>query len=164
MESTQTRNPRRHALLAIAAAAIAPDLAQAAGTDRRAEILQTIARYAAAWQAGSWLDLVQCYHADFTLHYGGSNPYAGEHHGRATALLTLARIGRRTGRRLLEVVDIMAGERRGALLVREAFERGSLKAELDRLFVYTVRDGRLHECWLYDADQALVDKFLSDSG
>jgi hypothetical protein len=163
MESTQARNARRHALLAIAAAAVAPELAQAA-VSRRADILQTIERYAAAWQAGSWLDLVQCYHADFTLHYSGSNPYAGEHRGRAAALLTLAKVSRRTGRRLLEVVDIMAGEQRGALLVREAFERGALKAELERLFVYTVREGKLHECWLYDADQALVDRFLSDSG
>jgi uncharacterized protein len=42
-----------------------------------------------------------------------------------------------------------------------AFQRDGMKAELERVFVYTVRDDRLHECWVYDADQELVDRFLA---
>jgi hypothetical protein len=29
------------------------------------------------------------------------------------------------------------------------------------VFVYTVGDGRLHECWVYDTDQELIDRFLA---
>jgi uncharacterized protein len=34
-------------------------------------------------------------------------------------------------------------------------------SELNRLLVYHVRDGELVECWIYDADQRLVDEFLA---
>ena len=36
-----------------------------------------------------------------------------------------------------------------------------LKAEVERLLAYAVRDGLLSECWVYDQDQALVDAFLT---
>jgi ketosteroid isomerase-like protein len=158
---------RRHALQALAATALVPSLAQGAepainSNARRAEILESVERYAAAWRAGDMLALVQCYHADFTLHYGGNNPYSGEHRGRIASLITLAKVSRRTNRRLVDIIDVMAGTQRGVLLAREAFERGTLKAELDRMFVYTVKEGQLHHCWVYDTDQALVDRFLAD--
>jgi uncharacterized protein len=57
--------------------------------------------------------------------------------------------------------SIADGRQRGAIVAREAFQRDGLKAEVERVFVYTVRDGRLHEGWVYDADQALVDRFLA---
>ena len=73
----------------------------------------------------------------------------------------LAEVTRRTNRRLLAIVDVMAGPERGALLVRERFERDGRTADVERLLVYTVRDGLLSECWIYDQDQALVDAFLT---
>ena len=59
------------------------------------------------------------------------------------------------------IVDVMAGAERGALLVRERFERDGRTAEVERLLVYAVRDGLLSECWVYDQDQTLVDAFLT---
>jgi uncharacterized protein len=76
-------------------------------------------------------------------------------------LAVLAEVTRRTNRKLLGIIDLMAGPARGALLVRECIERDGRTAELERLLVYTVRDGLLGECWVYDHDQALVDMFLS---
>ena len=122
---------------------------------------QAISRYAAAWLAGNRAALAACYHDDFTLHYFGRNPLAGDHTGKAAALGALAEVTRRTNRRLLAIVDLMAGPERGALLVRERFERDGRTAEVERLLVYTVRDGLLGECWVYDQDQALVDGFLA---
>jgi uncharacterized protein len=55
----------------------------------------------------------------------------------------------------------MAGPERGALLVRESFQRDGNTAEVERLLVYSVRDELLRECWVYDQDQALVDSFLT---
>jgi ketosteroid isomerase-like protein len=122
---------------------------------------QAISRYATAWLAGDRASLAACYHDDFTLHYFGRNPLAGDHTGKAAALGILAEVTRRTNRRLLAIVDVMAGPDRGALLVRERFERDGRTAVVKRLLVYAVRDGLLGECWVYDQDQALVDAFLA---
>jgi hypothetical protein len=46
-------------------------------------------------------------------------------------------------------------------LVHEHFERDGRTAEIERLLVYTVRDGLFCECWVYDQDQTLVDVFLA---
>ena len=55
----------------------------------------------------------------------------------------------------------MAGPERGAILVREVLSATARPPKFERLLVYTVRDGLLCECWVYDQDQALVDAFLS---
>jgi ketosteroid isomerase-like protein len=122
---------------------------------------QAVSRYAAAWLAGDRPALAACYHEDFTLHYFGSNPLAGHHKGKAASLAVLAEVTRRTNRALLGIIDVMAGPGRGALLVRERFNRDGNTAEVERLLVYAERDGLLGECWVYDQDQALVDAFLS---
>lgn len=119
-----------------------------------------VSRYAAAWLAGDREGLLASYHDEFTLHYFGRNSLAGVHRGKPAALAILAEVTRRTNRKLLGIVDVMAGPGRGALLVRELFNRDGKSAEVERLLVYSVRDGLLWECWVYDQDQALVDSFL----
>jgi ketosteroid isomerase-like protein len=123
---------------------------------------RVIERYCSAWLAGNVPALVGCYHDQFTLHYAGSNPFSGQHVGKAAALAVLAEVGRRSGRRLLSIVDCMAGPARAVVIAREAFERNGARAELERVFVYTVKDDRLHECWAYDFDQPTVDRLLRD--
>ncbi|MBR1189981.1 nuclear transport factor 2 family protein [Bradyrhizobium sp. AUGA SZCCT0160] len=133
-------------------------------TDSQAAIQRTrqaVTRYASAWLAGDRAALAACYHDDFTLHYFGRNPLAGDHRGKMAALSILAEVTRRTSRKLLGIVDIMAGPERGALLVRERFERDGKAAEFERLLVYAVRDGLLGECWVWDQDQAVIDTYLA---
>jgi ketosteroid isomerase-like protein len=133
-------------------------------TDNQAAIERTrqaVTRYATAWLAGDRSTLAACYHQDFTLHYFGSNPLAGDHSGKMAALAILAEVTRRTNRKLLGIVDIMAGPERGALLVRERFERDGKAAAFERLLVYAVRDGLLGECWVWDQDQAADDAYLA---
>jgi ketosteroid isomerase-like protein len=120
-----------------------------------------VTRYAGAWLAGDRTALAACYHEDFTLHYFGRNPLAGDHSGKMASLAILAEVTRRTNRKLLGIIDIMAGPERGALLVRERFERDGNAAEFERLLVYAVRDGLLWECWVWDQDQAAVDQYLA---
>ena len=62
-----------------------------------------------AWLAGDRAALAACYHDDFTLHYFGRNPLAGDHGGKPAALAILAEVTRRTNRQLLAIVDVMAG-------------------------------------------------------
>jgi uncharacterized protein len=122
---------------------------------------RAVTRYANAWLAGDRAALAACYHEDFTLHYFGRNPLTGDHRGKAASLVILAEVTRRTNRKLLGIADIMAGPERGALLVRERFERDGKAAEFERLLVYAVRDGLLWECWVWDQDQAAIDAYLA---
>ncbi|NWG54540.1 MAG: hypothetical protein HXY28_12535 [Hydrogenophilaceae bacterium] len=69
---------------------------------------------------------------------------------------------RRTQRGRPEILDIAAGESRAVLIVRERFTRDGRTDELVRVLVFTMKDGLLAECWLYDQDQALVDWYLRD--
>jgi len=134
----------------------------AAGNDPVAEsIRRAVSGYAAAWLAGDRQAMLASYHDDFTLHYFGRNPLAGIHRGKPAALAILAEVTRRSKRKLSGIVDVMAGPERGALLVREIFQRDGKTAEMERLLVYSVRDELLWQCWVYDQDQALVDAFLA---
>lgn len=129
---------------------------------RTAVVHAAVTRYATAWLAGDRAAIAACYHDEFTLHYAGRNPLAGAHRGKAAALRALAEVARRANRKLLGIDDVMAGPQRGAILARESFSRDGRAAELERLLVYTVRDGLLSECWVYDRDQATVDLFFAD--
>jgi len=134
----------------------------AAGNAPVAEsIRRAVSGYAAAWLAGDRQAMLASYHDDFTLHYFGRNPLAGIHRGKPAALAILAEVTRRSNRKLSGIVDVMAGPERGALLVREIFQRDGKTAEVERLLVYSVRDQLLWQCWVYDQDQALVDAFLA---
>jgi ketosteroid isomerase-like protein len=119
-----------------------------------------VERYADAWRAGDLTALRACYHPDFTLHYFGDHPLAGDHVGLAAALSTLAEVSRRTRRKLVRIVDVTAGPERAVVIAREAFERDGVVTELDRVLVYRIEADLLAECWVYDGDQALVDGFL----
>lgn len=127
------------------------------------ETNDVVARYAAAWKAGDLAGVRACYHPDLVLHYAGGNPLSGDHVGLEASLKALAEVGRRANRRLLEIVAVLTGDGdRAALIVREHFVRGDLSAEVERVLTYRIADGRLRECWVYDADQDLIDRFLAD--
>lgn len=123
-----------------------------------ADLRAILTAYAAAWEGGDTTTMFGLYADDFTLHYGGRNALTGVHHGKGKALEVLVEFSRRTQRRLIRIVDIMAGDVRGGLLVREAV--GPDGAEVERLFVYSARDGKLDECWAYDDRQALIDELV----
>lgn len=124
--------------------------------------LAVVQRYATAWRSGDRATIADCYHDDFTLHYFGDNPFAGDHAGKRAALATLARFAERTSRRLISIVDVMAGPKRAAIIARETFEREGRTAEFERILVYAIKDEKLHECWVYDGDRTLIDRFLAD--
>ena len=132
-----------------------------AGEDVLAANAQVLNRYATAWAAGDIKAVFASYHEDFTVHYGGRNSLAGTHVGKVAALAAMAEISKRSGRRLVEVMEVLPGVSRSALVVRESFDRDGQTAQVERVLIYVIRDGLFHECWVYDLDQALVDRFLA---
>ncbi len=124
------------------------------------ENLKIVEAYADAWRRGDFAALIALYHDDFTLHYGGSNRLSGTHSGKDAALTALAEVSRATGRSLIEIVDVMAGAARAVIVARERFEVRGEVADVERVLVYRVAEGKLHACWVFDAEQAVVDRFI----
>ena len=126
-----------------------------------AEIYAVVRRYADAWAANDFAAVVAAYHDEIVFHYFGRNPLAGVHRGKAACLAVLKQIRDKTNRKLLEILDVQAGQRFGLVIARERFERNGKSVDIERLLKYTVRDGKLAECWVYDEDQRLIDEFLN---
>lgn len=116
--------------------------------------------YANAWARGDLGTIMASYHDDFELTYFGSNPLAGHHVGKAAALAAMGEFSRRTARQFVGIQSVMAGADRGAIIARERFGTGDGVMEVDRVLVYTVADGKLRKCWVYDGDQAAIDRLV----
>ena len=127
----------------------------------RDSIDSTLRRYADAWAASDTKAIIDCYHDEVVFHYFGHNPLAGVHCGKAACLAVLKQVRERTNRRLVKVLDVAAGETFGFVIARERFEREGNVAEVTRVLKYTVRENKLAECWIYDEDQALIDRFFA---
>lgn len=125
------------------------------------DAVTVVERYAEAWLTGDLATLVDCYHDDVELHWFGRSPLAGRHAGKPAALQALAALATRTRRTLVAVEVVVGSGDRALLIARERFERDGRSAEVTRLLLYRVGDGRLRECRVYDEDPALVDSFLA---
>ena len=124
-------------------------------------IARVLDEYCDAWRAGDLARLFGSYHDEFTLHYFGESPLAGTHRGKASALAALGEATRRSGRQLVEIVDVLAGRELGAIVAIERVGASGETTDIRRVLLYRVRDGQLVECWLYDEDQRLVDRLWS---
>lgn len=126
------------------------------------EIYAVVKHYADAWAANDLRAIVDCYHDEVVFHYFGNSPLAGTHRGKAACLAVLKRVREMTNRKLLSIRDVLAGDHFGLIVALERFGRNGTAIEIERLFRYKVRDGKLAECWVYDEDQRLVDQYWSN--
>ena len=130
--------------------------------DPTADALAAAQRYVDAWTNDDLVTLLDCYADEFTLHYFGSNPFTGSHVGKDAALAALLEVSTRAPRRLLGVDDVMAGPGSAVVVAREGLTVDGEQHEIRRVLRYRVVDGRFAECWLYEEDQALVDRAWAD--
>jgi ketosteroid isomerase-like protein len=124
-------------------------------------VYAVVKRYADAWSANDLPAIVASYHEDVVFHYFGRSPLAGTHRGKAACLAVLKQVRERTNRKLISIRDVLAGDAFAVVIAVERFERDGRAVEIERLLKYAVRDGKLAECWIYDADQRLVDEYLA---
>src|SRR3954470_10914730 len=118
-----------------------------------------VKRYAEAWLPNDLRAIVESYHDEVVFHYFGRSPLAGTHRGKAACLAILKQVREKTNRRLVSIRDVLAGEHFGLIVAVERFERSGASVEIERMLRYSVRDGKLAECWIYDEDQRLVDEY-----
>lgn len=133
-----------------------PDVRDDAGM----QPIEVVRRYAEAWAANDIAAVFDLYHDEFVLHYFGASPLAGDHVGKQAAIEVLVEATQRSGRQLDAIEDVLGGSTFAALVVREGVGRDPQRV-IRRVFVYTVRDDKLAECWLYDEDQRFVDALWS---
>jgi uncharacterized protein len=150
----------RRDLLVGAAALVAVPMNASSAEAATEKIRSVIERYADAWQRRDPAALA-LYHPKFTVHWFGHNPLSGTHVGAEQVRRALAELTRRTHRQLVRIVATLAGPERGAIIARESFGLDDARIETDRVLVFTVEDDRLRECWVYDADPALLDRYFA---
>lgn len=125
------------------------------------EILGALLPYAAALTANNPERIIAAHHEDVVVHYFGNNPFAGTVRGKSAFLEVLKGIRKKANRSIVSVLDVLAGTNFGVIITLERWERDGMIAEMERLFRYRVKDGKILECWVCDPDQATVDRYLS---
>ena len=121
-------------------------------------IYAVVRRYADAWAANDLRAITDCYHDEVVFHYFGCSPLAGTHRGKTACLAILKQVREKTNRKLVSIRDVLAGEHFGLIVAVERFERNGSSVEIERMLKYSVREGKLAECWVYDENQRLVDE------
>jgi hypothetical protein len=124
----------------------------------------TLERYAQAWRDGDVTGLLDAYADDVVFHYFGESDLAGDHLGKDAAVGAMLEASTRSTRTLVEILDVLVGERFGALVATERFERGDESAEVQRVLLYRVEADQFVECWLYDTDQRMIDRYWAPQG
>jgi hypothetical protein len=119
---------------------------------------QVAERYCEAWSQGDIEAVLAFYDDAFELHYFGASDYAGGHCGKAAAVQALAAVSAEAQRELLGIEEILASDDGAVIVAHERLTRSDESHEIRRLLRYRIADNRFTECWLYDEDQALVDR------
>ena len=130
-------------------------------TNPTSDLIQVLVPYAAALTANDSSLVVAHYHDDATIHYAGHNPFSGTVQGKSALLEVFKQIRQRVNRKIISVVDVLIGQEFGIVIVLERWEQNGSSVELERLFKFSVKEGKLYQGWAYERDQDLVNRMLS---
>ena len=99
---------------------------------------------------------------DVVGHVPGRSVLAGVKHGRAAVEAYIRDMVERATEGLsVEVLDVLIGAEHAALMVVERLAPPERTAEIRRMNTYRVRDGRITEIRIFEADQYAVDEFTA---
>ena len=119
--------------------------------------------YIACAHRGDWDAGVGHFADDVLIRIPGNSAMAGEHRGREVArrYIETARALSREHDVEVEVLDMLVGEERVALLVTERFHTADGPVVIRRCNVYRWEDARIAEIWIFEADQHAVDALFA---
>jgi ketosteroid isomerase-like protein len=117
-------------------------------------------RYLAAMQAGDRETAFGFYAEDLIAHVPGRSAFAGDLRGREAFIGYIRGVVARFERVEVDLIDMLVGDERVALLLRERLGGPDGDVEIRRANVYLVRDGRIVEVWIFEHDQYAVDELL----
>jgi ketosteroid isomerase-like protein len=119
--------------------------------------------YLAAARRGDWDTAFDFLADDVLIAIPGRSAFAGERHGKSVAVeyIQTVRDRYRDGAIELELIDMLVSDERVALVVRERFrDGGGPPVEIRRTNVYRVKDGKVVEVSIFEAEQYAVDELL----
>jgi ketosteroid isomerase-like protein len=116
--------------------------------------------YLAAAKSGDWNRAFDMMSEDVVMTVPGRSAYAGRYEGKEAMREYLDAALAGTTNVEVEMVDMLAGEEHMALVLRERIERPDRVLEMSRVNVYRVRDGKIVEALIYEANQYEVDEFM----
>jgi ketosteroid isomerase-like protein len=126
------------------------------------EATEVLAQYAAAWERGEPEAAFEWYAEDVVMRLPGHSRDAGVHVGKPAVIAAINALLDRTADHSaeVEVLDRLTSPSRVALMLREVVTRGDERLELRRVNVYTVRDDRIVDIDIFEANQYEVDAFF----
>ena len=125
---------------------------------------ELIGAYLAAARRGDWDTAFGFFADDILIHIPGRSRFAGDHRGRDAAIgyIQTIRDHHGDGAFELEVIDMLVGDSRMALLVCERYLGDGPPVEIRRANVYRVAGDRIAEISIFEADQYAVDAMVSE--
>jgi ketosteroid isomerase-like protein len=123
---------------------------------------ELMTEYLAAARRGDWETAFGYLADDLLIHIPGRSAFAGRQFGKAAAVdyIQTIRARYREGGIELEVIDMLCSDERVVLLVRERFHGDGAPVEIRRANVYRVKDEKVVEVSIFEADQYVVDEVL----
>ncbi len=125
------------------------------------EAASIVRSYCDAWLGGDTIKILSLYHDDLTLYWSGRHHLAGTHIGQGESINALLALQALTNRKPLRVVDIFTGTDSVIALVVEQWSRDTETIELTRALDFTVANGKLRTCRIYESNQPAIDDWLS---
>jgi len=115
-----------------------------------------------AWDAVSTADVVTLAELstdDITWHASGRGPRSGTFRGRLAILDYLARVGEDVERFDLDLLDVLVGRKRTAILFRVSGRRKGRRLDTDFVLLLRIEGEQIAETWSIPRDQLAVDEF-----
>jgi ketosteroid isomerase-like protein len=99
---------------------------------------------------------------DLRVHIPGRSPLSGDYESAAQFLEVMGRVFELTaGTWSFELQDVLANDERAVVLGIQRAERAGKRWEDNSPGVYHIRDGKIAELWVYQADTYAADEFWS---
>jgi ketosteroid isomerase-like protein len=125
---------------------------------------EVVRRAFEAFAAGDLDDLGRAFTDDVVWHVPGTNRFSGRFEGRATAMDRLRRMEEAGVQTTLEVHDVVANDEHAVSLVHLHVRNAQgQRYDQQQVQVWHMRDGRCHEYWAMNEDQAVLDLLLGSS-
>ena len=114
-----------------------------------------------AFDAGDLDAVGRAFSDDVVWHVPGVNRFAGRFEGRAAVLERLGRMREAGVQTRLEVHDVVANDEHAVALVHlHVANADGQRYDQQQVQVWHMRDGRCHEYWAMNQDQAVLDLLL----
>jgi ketosteroid isomerase-like protein len=128
--------------------------------------LEVMTEYLDAAKRADWDTAFGFFAEDMLIRVPGRSEFAGERRGRDEAISYIQTMRERHahGSIELELIDMVAGEERVVIILRETFHGDGAPVVIRRANVYRVSGDEIVEIAIFEGDRYLVDEVLHVAG